>query len=382
VHRTRRPFSDEDLSNIWGRWRRGESISDIGRALGKKAATIFGVLALHGGVAPVRRTVSELALGLVEREEISIGLAQGDSLRAIARRLGRAPSTISREVRRNGGRGCYRASVATARARAEAKRPKTCKLAANPRLKNYVSARLELRWSPEQIAGWLRREYAAQPEMCVSHETIYRSLYRRAKGPFGCDLVRHLRSRRVMRRARTSTRAGQARGQIVGAVSIRDRPAVIERRQQFGHWEGDLISGAMNSHIATLVERRSRATLLVRVRGKSADAVASALAMALKRLPKRLRRSLTWDRGSELARHAWLTKVTGARVYFCDPQSPWQRGTNENTNGLLRQYFPKGTRLDGFSQRELDAVARSLNGRPRKLLGFGTPAVSLRKALQ
>jgi len=288
---------------------------------------------------------------------------------------------VSREVRRNGGRRWYRASKADARALRLVRRPKHCKLALCPRLRYVVASKLLLQWSPEQISGWLRQRFTDDERMNVSHETIYRSLFIQARGVLKKELQEHLRSRRVMRRAQKSA-SDQKRGQIVDAVSISERPASVEDRAVPGHWEGDLITGRGNSHIATLVERKSRFTMLVKVGGKDTATVVAALAKQIKKLPVEVRRSLTWDRGTELAQHKQLSVATNVKVYFCDPQSPWQRGTNENTNRLLRQYFPKGTELSCFSQADLNAVSRRLNGRPRKTLAFKTPADIFQRALR
>jgi IS30 family transposase len=325
---------------------------------------------------PLRRR-ARWALTLAEREEISRGLATACSIRQIAAKLGRAPSTISREIHRHGGAHSYRASEADRRAGERARRPKRCRLAIQPSLQRLVASKLLLDWSPEQIAGWLKREFPAQGTMRVSHETIYRSLFIQTRGVLKKELLGHLRSRRMMRRAQAASTTGQPRGQIVDGVSIRDRPAHVEDRAIPGHWEGDLITGAQNTHLATLVERQSRFTILVKVPGKDTASVVTALSAQIRHLPAALRRSLTWDRGMELAQHKQLTLATKVQVYFCDPQSPWQRGTNENTNRLLRQYFPKGTTLSQYSQADLDRIALRLNQRPRKTLGFQTPAAIL-----
>jgi IS30 family transposase len=381
MQKTRWVPSFAERADLWQRWRAGESVSEIARALGRQTGTIHCMLSAHGGIAPPARRRSAQVLSLAQREEISRGLSAGDSLRAIAARLDRAPSTVSREVRRNGGPGRYRAAEADARAWRRARRPKRCKLAMNPRLRHIVAAKLLLEWSPEQIAGWLRWRFP-DGEMNVSHETIYRSLFIQARGVLRKELQEHLRSRRVMRRSRKADTAGEGRGQIIDAVSIRERPASVEDRAVPGHWEGDLLTGAGNSHIATLVERRSRFTLLVKVAGKDTTSVVKALSRHVKELPAELRRSLTWDRGTELAKHRDFTVATDVKVYFCDPQSPWQRGTNENTNRLLRQYFPAGMSLSGLSQSDLNKVARRLNERPRKILAFRTPADTLHQTLQ
>ena len=302
-------------------------------------------------------------------------------MRLIARRLKRAPSTVSREIGRNGGREAYRAGSADSRAWAQAKRPKVCKLRQHRRLQRAVAQKLKLDWSPEQIAGWLRRTFPRDSDMRVSHETIYRSLFVQARGVLKRELMRHLRSRRLMRKARTSTTANQSRGRIVDAVSIHERPAEVNDRAIPGHWEGDLLSGSNNSHIATLVERKTRFTKLVKLAGKDAPSVAAALSKNVRTLPKELRRTLTWDRGAEMAQHQKFSVATNVAVYFCDPRSPWQRGTNENTNRLLRQYLPDGTDLALYSQSDLDEIAQLLNGRPRKTLTFLSPAESFLSVL-
>ena len=305
----------------------------------------------------------------------------------MARLLGRSPSTVSREVRRNGGYDRYRAAQADeqawVRARlrgrspfgaAKARRPKRCKLAMCPWLRRVVAKQLRLNWSPEQIAGWLKRAHPGEEAYQVSHETIYRSLFVQARGVLKKELVEHLRSKRTMRRSRQATGKGVDHGQIKDMISIRERPASVEDRAVPGHWEGDLISGPKNSYIATLVERHTRYLMLVRVADKRTETVVSALIKQAKTLPTELYKSLTWDRGKELADHRRFSLATDIDVYFCDPRSPWQRGSNENTNGLLRQHFPKGTDLSVYSQADLNKVARQLNERPRKTLEFETPA--------
>ena len=355
----------------------GGSISEIGRAMDRSPGSIFYQLATHGGISPVPRTRSWRALTLHDREEISRGLASGRSLRAISAGLGRAPSTISREVQRHGGRAQYRAAAADVCTWYRARRPKPCRLATSAALRALVAAKLAADWSPQQIAGWLKQTFPDHPHLQVSHETIYVSLFVQSRGVLKKELFTHLRRRRRMRQARQATTAGQARGRIIDAVSLRERPAEAADRAVPGHWEGDLLSGARNSHIATLVERRSRFVLLVRLPGKDTVRVVRALSRAVRALPAGLMASLTWDRGGELAAHRTLTVATDVHVYFCDPQSPWQRGTNENTNGLLRQYFPRGTDLSTYTQADLDAVAQRLNSRPRKTLGYLTPADTL-----
>jgi IS30 family transposase len=359
---------------VWQRWKNGQSHSDIGRALGKHPASIHGVVAANGGIVPLPRRRSRRALSWEEREEISRGIAAGSSIRMIAAAIERAPSTVSREIARNGGQQMYRANVADEAAWGRARRPKRCRLATNLRLRRVVSDRLRLKWSPEQISGWLKREYPHAENMQISHEAIYRSLFIQARGALKKELMAHLRTRRMMRRSKKASTRDQPRGQIVDAVSISERSAEIEDRAVPGHWEGDLISGSNNTHIATLVERQSRFTMLVKLNGKDTETVVRALTKQIRRLPVELRKSLTWDRGMEMAKHKEFSIATDVQVYFCDPQSPWQRGTNENTNRLLRQYFPKKTDLSPYSQADLNRVALQLNQRPRKTLDFASPA--------
>jgi IS30 family transposase len=316
-------------------------------------------------------------LKFCEREEIFRGLAAGDSCRVIARRLGRAASTVSQEVSRHGGRSGYRAAQADWEAWETARRPKPCVLIQNQQLQRIVTVKLQQDWSPQQIAGWLRDQYPGQPEMWVSHETIYRSLFVQARGALKKELVSHLRTKRRFRRSRHATYRGQGRGSITDAISIRERPAEVEDRAVPGHWEGDLVEGSRGTYIATLVERQSRFVVLVKLSEKGTEAIVDALIKAVRRLPTALRKSLTWDRGSELANHTAFTVATDVQVYFCDPSSPWQRGSNENTNGLLRQYYPKGADLSKVTQAQLDAVAKKLNTRPRETLNWKRPAYTL-----
>ena len=374
-------LSAEQKRDLWRRWKEGQSLSEIGRALERHAGSIFGVIKGKGGFAPPERRRGPRALTLTEREEISRGIAGGRSVRSIAAQLGRAPSTLSREINRNGGLRQYRAARAEEAAWERARRPKRCLLACNPRLRDAVAAKLAEDWSPEQIAGWLPVEHPDDDTMRVSHETIYRSLFIQARGVLRKELLAHLRSGRVMRRAKSSTHSGQGRGGITDAVSIRKRPPEAEDRAVPGHWEGDLLAGSGNTHIATLVERRSRFLLLVKVEGKETETVVAALSRQVGTLPAQLWATMTWDRGMELAAHKQFTVATGIAVYFCDPKSPWQRGSNENTNGLLRQYFPKKTDVSIHSQEELDVIAARLNGRPRKTLGYRTPAAILAEAV-
>lgn len=367
-------YTASQRAEIWDRWQRGESMSSIGRRFDRASSSVFSVISPTGGIRPADRKRGSRALSLAEREEISRGLSVSEPLRAIARRLGRSPSTISREVRRNGGVARYRATASDQAAWDRALRPKPCKLACSPSLAQAVSAKLRRKWSPEQIAGWLRRSFPKEPHRQVSHETIYRSLYIQARGVLKKELLEHLRARRTIRRSRHASLKRNGLGQIKDAVSISERPASAEERAIPGHWEGDLIGGTKNSYIATLVERHSRYVMLVKVANKDTRSVVSALIRQTQRLPRELYKSLTWDRGKELADHPRLSLATDVEVYFCDPQSPWQRGSNENTNRLLRQYFPRGTDLSLYSQAKLSAVARQLNERPRKTLEYQTPA--------
>lgn len=366
---------------LWARWKAGESIAAIARAFGRTPGTVYQVLARDGGIGRPPRRRSRLALTSLEREEITRGLAAGWSLRQIARAVHRAPSTISREILRNGGRPQYRAAEAEVHAWRRARRPKPCRLAQHAVLRRVVAGRLRARWAPQQIAGWLVTEYPEDPTMRISHETLYRSLYIQARGVLKKELIAHLRRRRPMRRSRRDPLASPRGSRIPDLVSIAERPAAIEDRALPGHWEGDLLAGAKNTHIITLVERKTRYVQLIRVTGKDTTTVINALIRAVPRLPQGLVRSLTWDRGKEMTQHTRFTIATDVAVYFCDPQSPWQRGSNENTNGLLRQYFPKGMSFAHLTQRQLDAVARELNMRPRKTLGYRSPAEHLAKAV-
>ena len=372
--RYRRGYTAAEKTELWDRWQRGESLKAIGRAFCKPSSSIYFQLAPHGGIRPAPRRRSRLALTLSEREEISRGIVAQQSIRSMASLLGRSPSTVSREVRRNGGYDQYRAALADERTWARARRPKRCKLAMSSRIRRAVARKLRLNWSPEQIAGWLKRAHPGDGSYHVSHETIYRSLFVQARGVLKKELLQHLRSKRTIRRSRHANGKDDKRGQITDIVSISERPASVEDRAVPGHWEGDLLSGSKNSHIATLVERHTRYVMLAKVANKETQTVVSALIKQAKKLPTELYKSLTWDRGKELADHRRFTLATDIDVYFCDPQSPWQRGSNENTNGLLRQYFPKGTDLSVHTQAHLNQVARQLNERPRKTLEFETPA--------
>jgi transposase, IS30 family len=370
----RRGFTAAEKTELWDRWQRGESLKAIGRAFGKPSSSIYFQVAPHGGIRPAPRCRSRLALTLADREEISRGIATRQSARSMARLLGHSPSTVSREISRNGGYDRYRAAQADEQAWARSRRPKRCKLADSLRLRQAVARKLGLNWSPEQIAGWLKRAHPEDEPRRVSHETIYRSLFVQARGVLKKELLGHLRSKRTIRRSKQAGLNGDRRGQIKDIVSIRQRPAAVEDRAVSGHWEGDLLSGSKNSYIATLVERHTRYVMLAKVTNKDTQTVVSALIKQAKKLPDELYKSLTWDRGKELADHRRFTLATNIDVYFCDPQSPWQRGSNENTNGLLRQYFPKGTDLSVYSQAQLNKAARQLNERPRETLKYETPA--------
>jgi IS30 family transposase len=368
-------------ADMWNRWKAGQSLNAIGRALGKDQHVIHFLLARHGGIAPAAHRRSQRVLTLAEREDISRGIASGSSMRIIAQGLHRAVSTVSREVARHGGRPQYRAGAADHQAWQSALRPKPCLLATHSPLREMVAGKLMQDWSPHQISGWLKQEYPDDPSLRVSHETIYRSLFIQARGALKQELVRHLRSKRRIRRSRHASVHGHSQGRIIDAISIRERPAEVEDRAIPGHWEGDLLRGARNSHVATLVERHSRFCTLIKVASKDTATVVAALIQYVQQLPAALRRSLTWDRGLEMAQHKSFTMATDVQVYFCDPQSPWQRGSNENTNGLLRQYLPKNADLSTFSQSELDAIALRLNTRPRQTLGFRTPADKLQASV-
>jgi IS30 family transposase len=369
----RRFYTPAESAEIWDRWRRGEGLWTIARAFGKSSSSIYSHISPTGGIQPPARRRSGIALTLPEREEISRGLVHGRSLRQIACGLGRAPSTISREVARNGGVGPYRAAASDKQAWHRALRPKPCKLVINPRLQRLVEAQLLHNWSPQQIAAWLKITFPEDEAFWVSHETIYRTLYVQTRGALKKELTEHLRTHRPIRRSRHSTTKADLRGRIPDTVSISERPASVEDRAVPGHWEGDLLCGSSNSYIITLVERHTRYVMLGKIPSRDTRTVVNALIKLAKKLPDQLYQSLTWDRGVELTDHKRFTMATDIQVYFCDPQSPWQRGSNENTNRLLRQYFPKGTDLSVHSQARLNYIARELNERPRETLGFETP---------
>ena len=377
-----RTLTHEERQEIWRRFKQGQSRRAIGRALGRHSSSIGDLIGLRGGVAPVPARRASWTLTLSDRETISRGLAVGSPYRQIAMQLGRPTSTVSREVARHGGRCAYRATLADERAWASASRPKPCKLSRSPALQQWVAQGLEQRWSPTQIAAESKRAYPEQPELHVSHETIYRTLFIQGRGALRKELAEHLRGRRPSRRARRAPLVPTGRGQIKDAVSIRERPAEAEDRAVPGHWEGDLLCGAYNSQVATLVERASRYVMLVKVAGKDTESVVTALAATIRTLPDALKRSLTWDRGMEMAAHAKFTVATDVQVYFCDPHSPWQRGSNENTNGLLRQYLPREADLSTLTQEDLNAIADEMNGRPRQTLGWLSPNAKLSEMLR
>lgn len=374
-------YTDSQKSLMWDRWRQGESLHQIAALFDRHHTSVRGILAESGGIRPAPRQRSARVLSLAEREVISRGMAAGQSMRAIAAALGRAPSTVSRELRRNEGRHGYRASQADQSAWDRARRPKPCKLSLHRALARQVADKLQRQWSPEQVAGWLKRTYPDDASRQVSHETIYRTLYIQSRGALKQELLAHLRRTRGIRRSRHHTQKTPDHGRIKDTISISERPACAEDRAVPGHWEGDLLFGDRDSQIVTLVERQTRYVMLVKVDGKDTETVVNALIKNARRLPKELYRSLTWDRGKEMAAHRRFTLATDIQVYFCDPHHPWQRGTNENTNGLLRQYFPKGLSLAGVSQAKLDAVARQLNDRPRKTLGYETPTERYRETV-
>ena len=370
-YRTRTYYTDSQKALMWERWKQGWTLHQIAQLFNRAHTSVQGILARTGGIRPPPRSRASTALTLAEREEISRSMAEGHSIRSIASRLGRAASTVSRELSRNGGRAAYRASEADSAAWTRALRPKCCKLAKNRVLAQIVTDKLRAMWSPEQIARWLEHAYPYDESLRVSHETIYRTLFIQARGALKKALLQRTRG---MRRSRHHTQKTDIHGQITGAVSISERPASVEDRAVPGHWEADLLFGSSNSQIATLVERQTRYLMLVKLAAKDTETVVDALIKNTRKLPQELYKSLTWDRGKEMADHKRFTLATDIQVYFCDPRSPWQRGSNENTNGLLRQYLPKGIDISGYSQAKLNAVARQLNERPRKTLGYQTPA--------
>ncbi len=379
---TRSHMTEADKAEVWMRRARGEPVQMIARHMGRDRGTVWKVVTATGGIPPrtPQRSCRELTVG--EREELSRGLAMGESCRAMARRLGRAPSTVSREVHRNGGRQSYRAAEADVAAVRRRRRPKPGKLALSSALRAEVEARLQLHWSPKQISAWLKREYSDSPQMQISPETIYVSLYVQGRGSLRAELTKHLRTRRTFRRAKNEIRR-QGPKMLPDPIMISQRPAEANDRAVPGHWEGDLLFGTPTTAVGTLVERSTRYLMLfVLAHGPRAQAVREGIAASIVKLPLSLRRSLAWDQGAEMSQHQRFTVETGLAVYFCDPGSPWQRGSNENTNGLLRQYFPKNRSLAHVTQAELDRVADQLNGRPRETLGWRTPAEALAELLK
>ena len=382
MKRAKRTFTQGEKDLVFNLWKQGTGFSDIGKVLEAAPGTVFTALRESGGIKPSPRKRNTQHLKPAEREEIRVALSAKMSLRAIARMLNRSPSTISREVARNRGRRYYKAVDADNRAKRMAKRPKSGILEINPELRQIVMSKLELKWSPEQISGWLSVEHSRRKHMRVSHETIYKSIYVRSKGVIHHSFSQYLRRSKPMRHSRYHRRSGDRTfTNIVNGVSIHERSKTIENRKTVGHWEGDLVSGSKNTHIATLVDRKSRFTIILKLAGKDAESVHQALLATFMKMPMQYRKSLTWDRGMELAKHADLTKEIGIPVYFCDPQCPWQRGTNENTNSLIRQYFPKKTDLSPHTQERLNEAATELNERPRKTLKFKTPSHMIEKSV-
>jgi IS30 family transposase len=375
-------FSPEDRQTIWDMREAGVPVKRIARHLGRQNSSLRKFIADAGGTRPTARERSDLRLSLEEREEISRGLAAGYSIRAIGEALGRSPSTVCREVNANGGPKKYRALVADRAACRRALRPKRAKLAQCRRLRGVVERKLEAKWSPQQISAWLASQYPDHPEMQVSHETIYQSLFVQSRGALRKELHSCLRSGRAMRRAKAYTKGNVGQGQLKDMVMISERPAEVKDRAVPGHWEGDLIFGKKMTSIGTLVERHSRYVILLKLpNGHGAESVRKAMTKRILTLPAQLRRSITWDQGKEMAEHVRFTVETGVQIYFCDPKSPCQRGSNENTNGLLRQYLPRSSDLSQCTQRELDAIARSLNTRPRQTLGWMTPSQAFAEAV-
>ena len=374
-------YSAAQRAHIWDRWQQGETLHEIAKHFDRYHSSIQRIISDAGGIRPPERRRGAHALSLAEREEISRAIVEGRSMRSIAAALGRSPSTISREIKRNGGMDAYRASHADQAAWDRARRPKLCKLKRNRALARLVASKLRLEWAPEQIAGWLKRTYPDDEACQVSHETIYRSLFIQTRGALKKELLAHLRRTRGTRRSRHYTQKTSIHGRIMDAISISERPAAVEDRAVPGHWEGDLLFGSKNSQIATLVERQSRYLMLTKVARKDPETVVDALIKHAKKLPHELYKSLTWDRGTEMRGHKRFTLATDIQVYLCDPRSPWQRGTNENTNGLVRQYLPKGIDLSTYSQAQLNAIAARINERPRKTLDFETPAERFHRAV-
>ena len=376
-------LTPEAIDELWVRLRSGKAAKPAARELGLGTSTVRAYLLRCGGIRPEPRRRAAGRLTFAEREEISRGLAAGCSLRRIAAGLGRAPSTVSREVAASGGARRYRAARADRQAWSRAGRPKPCKLATRPVLRDMVEEKLQRRWSPQQIAGWLKLAFPTSPEMQVSHETIYRTLFVQSRGALRRELTRYLRTGRVIRRPK-GVRMPDGRGGRPNILHISERPAEADDRAVPGHWEGDLVFGKNMSPVATLVERSTRFVMLVALPSGNhqADIDADALTAAITTLPEQLAKTLTWDQGHEMADHQRFTIQTGVQVYFCDPKSPWQRGSNENTNGLLRQYLPRRLDFRTLTQADLDAIAQELNERPRQTLGFKTPSQALAEVLR
>ena len=373
-YRTRTYYTDSQKALMWERWKQGWTLHQIAKLFDRTHASLQGILAASGGIRPAERHRAEVALTLAEREEISRACG-GRSIDPNDRCSAR-PSCIHRQPRDQAQRWTRVLSGESSRSGRMGSGTSSQDLQAgeNRALARIVTEKLRRLWSPEQIAGWLKHTYPRDENSRVSHETIYRSLFIQARGALKKELLQHLRRTRGMRRSRHHTQKTDIHGKIVDAVSISERPAAVEDRAVPGHWEGDLLFGSRNSQIATLVERQTRYVMLVKVAGKDTETVVNALIKNARKLPQELYKSLTWDRGKEMAGHKRFTLATDIQVYFCDPRSPWQRGSNENTNGLLRQYLPKGIDISSYSQAKLNAVARQLNERPRKTLGFQTPA--------
>ncbi len=372
---------EAEVAELWARRAAGESGTRIARHMGRYASSLRDYIHEAGGIRPRPRKRSPIALSLQEREEISRGLAAANSLRSIALRIGRSASTVSREVTRNRGRRSYRAGIAEQAALTRGRRPKPAKLRIHSKLRAEVVARLEANWSPQQISRFLKEEYPGEPSMQVSHETIYLSLYVQGRGLLRQELTNHLRRRHQIRQPKRQQATN--RGKIKDMILISERPAEVADRAVPGHWEGDLLLGTPTTAIGTLVERSTRFVMLFKLpSGINAESARVGLTQKILTLPENLRRSLTWDQGREMKEHARFTVDTGVQVYFCDPRSPWQRGTNENTNGLLRQYFPRFKTVAHYSQQHLDMVAAQLNGRPRETLGWKSPAKRLAQLLE
>ncbi|HGW5834437.1 TPA: IS30 family transposase [Proteus mirabilis] len=367
-------YTPEQKAIIWDRYKQGDSLHEIARMFDRYHSFIMPTIYQTGGFRPPVRKRHRLSLSLDEREEISRELAEKCSIREIAKKISRAPSTISREICRHGGLTNYRAAKADKKAWDNALRPKVCKSSQNPTLCKVIAEKMHRGWSPEQIAGWLKRNYPDAQKMNMSHETIYKALFIQTRGALKKELQQYFRSRRAVRKSRTTSLKGKGLGSIPNAVPISERPSTVADRAIPVHWEGDLIQGSKNSYIVTLVERHSRYVMLAKISDNKTATVIAALIKQAQQLPSELYKTLTWDRGVEMTNHAVFTVATDIQVYFCDPQSPWQRGSNENTNRLLRQYFPKGTDLSVHSQQRLNSIARQLNERPRKTLGYESPA--------